>query len=272
MARVLLLLDNVSPDYVARVSDSAADVIRAAGHELITSNSAKALQNLGELMDKHTPIGVILTPPVSDNRTVLKQLEERHIPFVRIASLLDLERGTSVNMDELSAAIAITRELLKAGHRRIGFIRGPKEHLVSIRRYNGYVGALGGVRVPLDPNLVVLGDFTRQSGREAAKQLFRQKPTAIFASNDDMALGVIEAAQSQGIAIPDDLSLVGFDDNREARMAQPALTTVRQPLDRMGRRAAELVLEHSLQSYAPNIIEEVSFDIVARDSVKALEE
>jgi len=255
MARVLILFDNVSNDYVSRIADSAADVIRAAGHELIASNSAEALEKLGDLIDLHSPIGVILTPPVSDNRMVVKQIEERRIPLVRIASMLDLERGSSVNMDELSASMAITRELLKAGHRRIGFIRGPKEYLVSIRRYNGYAGALGGAGVPLDPNLVVLGDFSRQSGREAAAQLFRQKPTSIFASNDDMALGVIEAAQSQGISIPDDLSLVGFDDNREARMAQPALTTVRQPLDRMGKQAAEMVLEQSLQSIPTHVVE-----------------
>lgn len=272
MARVLMLFDNVSADYVARIADSAAVVMRNAGHNLIASNSHDADDSVESLIDLHSPIGAILTPPVSDNRQILSLLEERKIPFVRIASMLDLERGSSVNIDELSAAIAITRVLLQAGHRKIGFIRGPKKQLVSIRRYNGYAGALGGARIGIDPNLVVLGDFTRQSGQEAAAHLFRQNPTAIFASNDDMALGVIEAAQSQGIAIPGDISLVGFDDNSEARMAVPALTTVRQPLDRMGTRAAELVLEHSHHAIPTNAIEEVSFDIIARDSVRTLEE
>ena len=141
-------------------------------------------------------------------------------------------------MDEYDAARAITDLLLRKGHRRIGFVRGPKVHLVSMRRYNGYANALGGKGLRIDPTLVVQGDFSRQSGREQAATLFAARPTAIFASNDEMAVGIIDAAQAAGIAIPGDISLAGFDDNAIARTVRPRLTSVRQPLEEMGEAAS----------------------------------
>ena len=267
MSKILLLFDNVSSDYVTRISESASSVVHNSDHSIVVKNLHQTGRSVQELLDEHAPAGVILTPPYSDDRSVLSMLEERRIPFVRIAAMLDLERGCSVNMDELSASIAITKLLIEAGHTRVGFMRGPREHLVSIRRYNGYAGALGGARIAIDKDLVVLGDFSRQSGKEQAAALLRAKPTAIFASNDDMALGIIDAARARGISIPEDLSIVGFDDNTEAARANPPLTTVRQPLGRMGERAAEMVLERCSGATRSNVVEEVPFEVVERESV-----
>jgi LacI family transcriptional regulator len=194
-------------------------------------------------------------------------LEERKLPFVRIAPLLDLFRGSTVVMDEYDAARAITDYLLQRGHRRVGFMRGPDVHLVSMRRFNGYANAIGGKGQRIDHSLIVKGDFSRQSGREQAPMLFAAKPTAIFASNDEMAAGIIDAANEAGISVPGDISLVGFDDNAVARTVRPSLTTVRQPLEEMGEMACKLVAERILQPARPMRHEQIPFQIVERDSV-----
>jgi LacI family transcriptional regulator len=222
---------------------------------------------ISELLDADTPAGIILTPPLSDDRHVLGLIEERGLPYVRIAPMLDLDRGCTVVMDEYDAARAITDVLLRKGHRRIGFMRGPKVHLVSMRRYNGYANALGGKGLRIDPVLIVQGDFSRQSGREQAAALFAAKPTAIFASNDELAAGIIDAADAAGIAIPQDISLAGFDDNAVARTVRPRLTTVRQPLEEMGEEACRLLVDRIRHASRGNQHKQVPFEIVERDSV-----
>src|SRR5690606_7030481 len=139
-----------------------------------------------QVLESATFGGIVLTPPLSDDRHVLSLIEARRLPYVRIAPLLDPDRGCTVIMDEYDAARAITAHLLDKGHRRIGFIRGPRIHLVSMRRFNGYANALGGRGLRIDQQLIVQGDFSRQSGRDLADKLFAAKPTAIFASNDEM--------------------------------------------------------------------------------------
>jgi LacI family transcriptional regulator len=170
-------------------------------------------------------------------------------------------------MDEYDAARAITDLLLQKGHRRIGFVRGPNVHLVSMRRYNGYANALGGKGLRIDPALIVQGDFSRQSGREQAAKLFAAKPTAIFASNDEMAVGVIEAANSAGINIPGDISLAGFDDNAIARTVRPRLSSVRQPLEEMGEVACQILVDRLRNPARANQHKQVPFEIIARESV-----
>jgi LacI family transcriptional regulator len=170
-------------------------------------------------------------------------------------------------MDEYDAARAITDLLLRKGHRRIGFVRGPKIHLVSMRRYNGYANALGGKGLRIDPSLIVQGDFSRQSGRDVASALFAARPTAIFASNDEMAVGIIDAAAAAGVSIPGDISLAGFDDNAIARTVRPRLTSVRQPLEEMGEAACRLLVDRIRRPSPTGRHEQVPFQIVERESV-----
>ena len=138
---------------------------------------------------------------------------------------------------------------------------------MSLRRYNGYANALGGKGLRIDPTLIVQGDFSRQSGRELAPTLFAATPTAIFASNDEMAAGVIDAAHAAGMAVPRDISVVGFDDNAVARTVRPNLTSVRQPLEEMGEVACKILVDRIRHSSLANRHEQVPFQIVERDSV-----
>lgn len=265
--RILLLFDNVGTEYASRIQSGADRLGNSSGFRVHAENIYGTGRRVDEFLGDETLAGIVLTPPLSDDRHVLSLIEDRRIPYVRIAPMLDLHRGSTVTMDEYEAARAIADHLLEKGHRRVGFLRGPRVHLVSMRRYNGYANALGGKRLSLDPALIMEGDFSRKSGRELAGRLFAAKPTAIFASNDEMAIGVIEAADAARIAIPGDISLVGFDDNAAARTVRPRLTTVRQPLEEMGETACRLVINRIRNPAKPLEHEQVPFQIMERDSV-----
>jgi LacI family transcriptional regulator len=265
--RILLLFDNNGTEYVSRIQEGAIRFGRSSGFPVLAENLFPNRKPIIEFLESGTVAGVVLTPPLSDDRHVLSMIEARGLPYVRIAPLLDSDRGSTVVMDEYDAARAITDVLLERGHRRIGFVRGPRQHLVSVRRYNGYANALGGKGLRIDPALIVHGDFSRQSGREQAPSLFAAKPTAIFASNDEMAVGIIDAANAAGISIPGDISLAGFDDNAVARTVRPRLTSVRQPLEEMGEVACQLLVDRIRHSARGNQHKQVPFQIVERESV-----
>ena len=265
--KILLLFDNNGNEYVSRIQDAVFRAARSLGFPVQSENLFVNRRPITELLEADTPAGIILTPPLSDDRHVLGQIEQRGVPCVRIAPMLDPDRGCTVVMDEYDAARAITDHLLSKGHRRIGFVRGPKVHLVSMRRYNGYANALGGKGLRIDPSLVVQGDFSRQSGREQAAALFAARPTAIFASNDEMAVGILDAAQAAGIAVPGDISLAGFDDNAIARTVRPRLTSVRQPLEEMGEAACRLLADRIRRPSPTNEHKQIPFEIVERESV-----
>jgi LacI family transcriptional regulator len=265
--RILLLFDNNGTEYVSRIQEGASRMARSSGFPVIAENLYSSGRPIAEALKTDGVGGVILTPPLSDDRHVLGLIAERGLPCVRIAPLLDPDRESTVVMDEYDAARAITDLLLQKGHRRIGFVRGPRQHLVSLRRYNGYANALGGKGLRVDPALIVHGDFSRQSGREQAPALFAAKPTAIFASNDEMAAGVIDAAVAAGISMPGVISIAGFDDNAVARTVRPRLTSVRQPLEEMGETAVQMLADRIRHSARGNQHKQVPYQIVERDSV-----
>ena len=265
--RILLLFDNNGNEYVSRIQEGANRFGRSSGFPVQAENLFHSHKPITGLLESDNLAGVVLTPPLSDDRHVLALIEERGLACVRIAPMLDTDRGCTVVMDEYDAARAITELLLRKGHRRIGFVRGPRQHLVSMRRFNGYANAMGGKGQRIDPTLIVQGDFSRQSGREQAAALFAARPTAIFASNDEMAVGIIDAASAAGIAIPGDISLVGFDDNAIARTVRPRLTSVRQPLEEMGEAACQLLIDSSRQFSRAGQHRQVPFQIMERDSV-----
>jgi LacI family transcriptional regulator, galactose operon repressor len=151
----------------------------------------------------------------------------------------------SVGATNWAGGLAATEHLLSLGHRRIGAITGPSDMLCSLARVDGYRSALERAGVPADPDLVRYGDFQHEGGFARAVELLDLpgRPTAIFAGSDQQAFGVYEAARQRGLRIPDDLSVVGFDELPVSRWASPPLTTVRQPLAEMGSAAAQMLGE-----------------------------
>jgi LacI family transcriptional regulator len=188
--------------------------------------------------------GVILLPPLSDHPIVLTKLHEAAIPLVRIAPKHNLSATPSVGIDDYAAARQVTAHLLDLGHRRIGFILGRPEHGATEQRYLGFIDEMRAHQVAVDFELVQTGNFLFADGLVCAERMLRaaNPPTAIFASNDDMAAAVVSMARKFGLSLPGQLSIAGFDDAPIATMLWPELTTVRQPVAAMARIAADLII------------------------------
>jgi LacI family transcriptional regulator len=196
------------------------------------------------LVDAGRAGAIVVTSELT--RSDQRRLARAHLPYVLIdpaAELPDPQVAT-VGATNWAGGLAAVRHLLELGHRRIGVIGGPVAMLCSRARISGYSAALASAGVEVDPTLIRHGNFHHVGGYQAARELFELSapPTAIFAGSDEQAFGVAEAARATGRRIPDDLSVVGFDDLSISRWFSPPLTTVRQPLAEMGRTAAEMLL------------------------------
>ncbi|WP_380874794.1 LacI family transcriptional regulator [Sphingomonas sp. DBB INV C78] len=245
--QIALLYDNHSPYYIHQIQDGVWGRCREQGVRLLAQptdvDSATLAQDVGGLIDETHVDGVILSSPVTDAAPVLEELERRGIPFVRISPGTNHALTSSVFMDDVQAADDMTTHLINEGHRRIGFIIGHPNHMASDQRLFGYRRALDRAGIPFEPSLVRQGFFDFTSGAEAAEALLDlpEPPTAIFASNDDMAAGVLAVAHRSGIAVPADLSVAGFDDTDLAQLVWPPLTTIRQPTRELAYTAASLL-------------------------------
>ncbi len=188
--------------------------------------------------------GIILSSPVTDCDPVLRALEALDVPFVRISPGTNHALTSSVFMDDAQAADDMTTHLINAGHRRIGFIKGHPNHMASDDRLFGYRRALDRAGLPYDPVLVCDGEFDFDSGVRGGRALLDlpQRPSAIFASNDDMAAGVLAVAHDRGMDVPAELSVAGFDDTTLARTVWPPLTTIHQPMAELARTATEILI------------------------------
>jgi DNA-binding LacI/PurR family transcriptional regulator len=237
-------------------SEWAGEFIKGAGrvaaqHDLglvVSETQGGPPSNRGWIEDvlARRPTGVIIVLSHLDDG-VRTQLRSRGIPLVVVDPTGEpLHDTPSVGATNWSGGLTATRHLLGLGHRRIGVIAGPESLLCSRARLDGYRAAMDAAGVEVDPDLIRHGNFfVNEAIEEALVLLDREpsaRPTAIFALNDQQALGVYLAARQMGLHIPDDLSVVGFDDIPTARWASPPLTTVKQPLVQMAVTAAKLVL------------------------------
>jgi len=197
------------------------------------------------------------------------ELQSLQVPAV----VIDPAGVPSLNVPTIGATnwaggVSATEHLTGLGHRRIGHVAGPRTLLCSRARLDGYRAGLESADVPFDRELVVEGDFGYESGFRAASRMLDlpQHPTAFFAANDHMALGVYEAVRRSGRRVPEDISVVGFDDLPETRWASPPMTTVRQPLAQMGMLAARTVLRLVRGEPVVSLRVELATELVVRDS------
>ncbi|QYF88141.1 LacI family DNA-binding transcriptional regulator [Brevundimonas sp. PAMC22021] len=211
--------------------------------ELVDTHSAQVEREvLGALAALH-PDGVILTPPHSDNPLITDLLKRQGLPFARIGSMTD-GAGFAIAMDDAAAGRAATEHLLGLGHRRIAFITGSDEYALSGARLDGYCQALKHADVASDAALIQRGDFSFASGVRAMEALLdlAAPPTAVVASNDQMALAALQVANGRGVAVPEQLSIVSFDDTPIVRFSHPPLTAITQPIAAMTAEAARLLI------------------------------
>ena len=245
--QIALVCSNPAPYYLHGLINGLRGRCADEGVRLIVHAYERDTDMLGEdvlgFFRQMDLDGVIMTPPIADHIPVLDELERAGTPYVRVSPTVELERGPSVAIDNVEAARQMTRRLIDLGHRRIGFVIGHKDFAVSAQRLDGYMNAIRECGIPLDGSLLQQGEFDFRSGQIAAERLLdmRRSPSAIFASSDDMAAGVLSVAHQRGLRVPADLSIAGFDDTDLASLVWPPLTTIRQPFRAMAERAAELL-------------------------------
>jgi LacI family transcriptional regulator len=210
--------------------------------ELVDTHNDHVERELGATIAALQPDGVILTPPHSDNLLITTFLAKRKIPFARIGSITP-GPGISMTMDDEGSARRATEHLIALGHRRIGFIAGSEEYDLSNWRIDGWREAMEAGGLPSD-GLCTIGDFSYESGVIAANKLLDldAPPTAIIASNDQMTLATLDTANQRGLKVPDDLSLISFDNTPVVRFTDPKLTAIDQPIAATFSKAVELLI------------------------------
>jgi LacI family transcriptional regulator len=267
-------------DYLTDFHAGAADRCRESGYHLMLESwdrdSSHFTRQVSTLLGQMRLDGVILLPPLSDDVPMRNTLREASVPTVRIAPRDHTDDSPSIGIDDYLAARQLTAHLLSLGHRRIGFILGKPGHGATEERYRGFADEMRAQNAPIDVSLVETGNFVFTDGVACAQRLLNveRPPTAIFASNDDMAAAVISVAHRMGLELPTQLSVVGFDDAPVATMIWPLLTTVRQPVTTMARLAAELIIENSPRRLgwpSPLPHRTLDFELIVRDSTAALD-
>ena len=270
-----LVYDNPNAQYIVHTQDGALDALRGSGFELVVHPcdrfSEDFVPGVRRFVERQKLHGVILLPPVSEDEALARVIREIDCQCVRLASVrLDHTSKMIVSNDREATAEA-ANYLEALGHRRIGFIAGPKQNRSAHERHGGFIGALEKRGVAVPPEMIVEGAYTFESGVACAESLLAQRPrpTAIFASNDEMAAGVYKAAYRMHIPIPDELSVIGFDDTPMAARLTPALTTIRLPIREMGRLAAATLIapKGSEQSEASAAVR-MALHLVVRESTQ----
>lgn len=257
--RIGLLYTNPSSAYLSAMLLGVLEQARQSDTQVVVVEcelGPDAIDAIRKLMQDGLD-GILLAPPLSDDDAALELLREHDMPAVTIGTQRIEENVPSVGIDDRRAAREMTRHLVSLGHRRIGFIVGSPEQLASERRLAGFREAMGEAGLEVDERLVVQGRFSYRSGLEAADRLLaaRPRPTAIFASNDDMAAATVATAHRRQLEVPGDLSVCGFDDTLLATTIWPEITTIRQPIADMSRTAIEL-LEGSIRNRRAGITED----------------
>jgi len=230
------------------VQKGIVSVCTGVGYDIVVHpcefGSVDLVRDVQAFIQRSKVDGVMVLPPVSENREVTDALDRIGVPHVHFASKLSNEPWRQVVTNYEPAVTDMTNHLVSLGHTRIGFISGPKGNVSSQKRHQAFADALETHGLELPDTLVVEGAFTYESGVNAARRLLSRedRPTAVFAANDEMAFGVMNVADKLGIKVPDDLSVVGFDGTDFSEFVIPSLSTIRRPSGRMARLGAQKLL------------------------------
>ena len=221
----------------------ATEACNRRGYHLILSLFTASLESsvMHDRLARTGYLDGVIAANASLDDKLIPSLFEEGIPFVSIGRHPD-DRVNYIDVDNAGGARMATEHLIRLGHKRIGTISGPLDMTPAQDRLDGFREVMSTHRLPVSDGLVAEGDFTEASGRAAMTQLLREKPTAIFAASDSMAIGAIKAIRAAKLHVPQDIAIVGFDDVPSARTIAPELTTIRQPIERIGQLAVETLV------------------------------
>ncbi|ABO22982.1 LacI family DNA-binding transcriptional regulator [Shewanella loihica] len=249
---IAFVYDNPNAYYVIDMQNGILSSCKQRGYELLIHPcDAKSDNICQELVDmvRHARLsGLVLTPPLSEDPKVLAALDQINANYVRIIAGEEVSTtdGLSILVNDKHGAVSITQHLIDLGHKNIAFLSGDHQHESTKERLAGFKAALQSNHLSLDESNIINGQYSFESGVEGAKTLLAKanRPTAIVACNDEIAAGALFAARLAGVAIPDELSIVGFEDSPFSRQTWPKLTTVHQPNKLIAQTATELLIEN----------------------------
>ncbi|WP_235054566.1 LacI family DNA-binding transcriptional regulator [Novosphingobium lindaniclasticum] len=271
--RIGLVYSNPSASYLSELLVGSLDQARHSNVHLLVEQFEEeaSIAEFVQHLQRGRLDGIILPPPLCDLPEMVAALQAVDLPIVSVATSYSPEGISVVSIDDFSAAREMTQHLISLGHARIGFIKGNPNQCATERRYEGYLAALSEAGLELEPSLVSQGFFTYRSGLDAAEQILdlSEPPTAIFASNDDMAAATVAVAHRRGMDVPGDLTVCGFDDTLMATAIWPELTTIRQPIQAMSRAAMDLIvkcLRGTSDQSAQNGAQLLGYSLIRRQS------
>ncbi|MEJ0099960.1 MAG: LacI family DNA-binding transcriptional regulator [Pseudomonadota bacterium] len=270
-----LVYDIPNASYLIRIQNGARQCCQERGMQLLfhpcDHRNPQLATELVKLASHLRLEGLVLAPPISLDDAVVTALEKAHIP-VSLLAPVRADRGTcAVRIDDEHGAKLLVEHIIGLGHRQIGFVRGHPDYESSRARLAAFRRAMKKAGLEISEGTVVDGDFSFESGRRAGALLLDRKirPTAIIASYDDMAAGVIAAAHDRGIAVPRALAVGSFGDTPLASMMWPPLTSVRQPLNELAYAGARLLISHIHGERKVPPPTDLEFRLVVRESTVA---
>jgi LacI family transcriptional regulator len=269
-----LLVPELDTSYIGEVLRGIDEEIAAAGYDLMLYTTHRRRTRESIFVNSITTgmtDGLLMILPV-DPATYVTSIRRRDFPFVLIDHEGLDDEGPSVGATNREGARQAMRCLIDLGHRRIGFITGNLDMDCAKERLAGYRESLAERGIPVDDDLIAEGNFHKPLAFQQTRALLAlaDPPTAIFAANDVSAFGVMDAVRDLGLRVPDDVSVIGFDDIPDARMSAPALTTVRQPMREMGARATRMLLDQIAGKHPDPRRIELSTELIVRGTCRAV--
>jgi LacI family transcriptional regulator len=243
-----LVHDNPNAQMILNMQQGILEGLRDTEFAMVVQpvnrSSPTLMEDMREFIIRQRLYGVVILPPISENEAVAKMCAEAGCRYVRMGSAVLDESAHMVASNDRDAVREAIEYLISQGHSKIAIVTGPQGFRSAIERCAGFEDALAAAQIKLPRSFKSQGEYTFESGLAATEKLLdlSPRPTAIFASNDEMAAAVLYAARLRGISVPDDLSIVGFDDTPIASRVWPPLTTVRWPIVAMGRSAAHKLI------------------------------
>jgi LacI family transcriptional regulator len=273
---IALLHDNPNAQTVLNFQNGVLSAVKNSEFALVVRpverDSEDILADIQKFLEQQRPWGAMLLPPISERDDIAQLCERLGVRYVRVGSaILDVPERCVASNDQQVVEQAV-KQLIAMGHRKIGFVRGPRGFRSAHEREAGFMAAIDAAKLDLPKKFRVEGNYRYEAGIAAGEKLLGQKdrPTAIFCSNDEMAAGVLNVAHQLKIDVPGQLSLIGFDDSPTALHMWPPLSTVRWPIFEMGVLAARKLLPEFLKSDSPVLPTTLESSFIARESTAKL--
>ncbi|WP_308909093.1 LacI family DNA-binding transcriptional regulator [Pseudokordiimonas caeni] len=264
---IVVLVPDISNPFFSRVIRGIEHTAQRAGYSVLlgdTRGESEIEDAYASMVRARLADGVIQL----NGRLPMENGAVADIPLVNACDCVEDAHIPKIQLDNAGAARAMTEYLISLGHKRIGVAKGPSESRLTQERLRGYREALEAAGLPFDESLVARGDFSASSGRHAATQLMAlgKPPTALFCLSDEMAIGAMHSVWEMGLKVPNDISIVGFDDILFAEYCKPPLTTIRQPAEEFGSKAMGMLLSLLQGAHLAETNQHLPYEMVIRQS------